>query len=116
MMKKIIIILICLVFVNIIAQSDYDENMYKQFSQGMTESQKQILKKTLIEQKAMQEKLMKMSPEERERMTQEALVKMNSNKDQMKKQYEQMSPDEKAALQKMIQNANEMIKKSHLGE
>ena len=112
-MKKIILILISLVFVNIIAQSDYDENMYTQFSKGMTESQKQIFKKTLIEQKAMQDKLMKMSPEERERMTQEALVKMKSNKDQIKKQYEQMSPDEKAALKKMMENANEMIKKGN---
>lgn len=118
-MKFNFILLFSLISVQVYAQSQLEvqsmieENSrqaYELLSKGMTEPEKQKLKESLEQQKQVQLELVRKSPDELKKISDDGLQKMNSpeERQKIKNRLQGMSPEERALLKKIIKNANEL--------
>ena len=85
---------------------------YESASKGMTEAEKAKLKIAMDEVKKLQERVMKMSPEELKREQDKADQAMRSpeNDAKMKKSFENMSAEDKKMFEKMMKNLKDEMK------
>jgi len=90
-------------------QKMYEESQkeaYEMMSKGMTPAQKVQLKKQMQKQAKQMMEYSKMSPEEQKKLIQTKRSEMNSaeSKAQIKKQLENMTPEQKEMLKRAMKN------------
>lgn len=110
------IIVLCLLMLSIQASAYQDmskdvDEAFAILSEGMSEAEKKVMRKQAEEAKKGLREFSKKSPEEQQKLLEEA-QKTSMNQEDYNKQLESMSPEEKSALQKMKANLEKHMKKT----
>jgi hypothetical protein len=90
-----------------------NKEAFEQLSKGMTPEQTEALKVQMEMVKKQQAEYLKLSPEEQKTKLDTASLNSNpqDSKEKFKKEFDNMSPEEKETFKKMMQNVNEMSRK-----
>lgn len=113
-MKFFSLIVLVLNFSFVQANSDLmiDETVEQSFqllSEGMTESEKKILREQMKEVKKVMKEHSHKSPEELERIVSD-FQKSPPSEEDFKKQLEKMGPEERAVYEKSLKNLKKMMR------
>lgn len=116
-MKNLFLFVFLFVSFSIFASETYDPSLaidkaLSQITEGLTPSQKAEFEKAMKEQRAKIDEYKKKSPAEQKKMLEEATSKMKSEdyKKKMMEEYNKMTPEQKDALKKMMQNFKKLQK------
>lgn len=92
---------------------EINKEALEKLSKDMTPDQAKALKDKMEMVKKQQEEYLKLSPEEQKAKLDAAQVNAGSqdSKEKFKKEFDNMSPEEKEMFKKLIQNANDMSRK-----
>ncbi|HLW56380.1 MAG TPA: hypothetical protein VKY27_03290 [Bacteriovoracaceae bacterium] len=113
-MKFLVLVLLALNFSLVQANTDaamdeYVEQTYQMLSQGMTDSEKKILREQMKSVKKTMKEYGNKSPEELEKIVSDFQKSPPPSDEEFKKALEKMSPEERAVYEKSLKNLKNMM-------